>query len=123
MPDHADSNAVERLDRNALLARVAHDRGLLAALIALYQQEAPALAEKVRNAVRSGDPLTLRNAAHAFKGVVANFAQGPTYQAAFRLEEMGRQGELTGVESALAELESAIPRLDAALNRLAQELR
>ena len=50
-------------------------------------------------------------AAHKLKGSVANFAAPIAYDAALRLEVMGRNGHLDDAPEALEELESALEDL------------
>jgi HPt (histidine-containing phosphotransfer) domain-containing protein len=50
-------------------------------------------------------------AAHALKGSAANLFASRAAEAAAKLEEMGRNGSLTGAENTCATLEKEIERL------------
>jgi HPt (histidine-containing phosphotransfer) domain-containing protein len=72
----------------------------------------------VREAIDRGDADALNRAAHTLKGVVANFASPPSYEAALRLEQMGRGGELAGARAAFATLTTTVGHLESALRAL-----
>jgi HPt (histidine-containing phosphotransfer) domain-containing protein len=71
---------------------------------------------EMRAAVAGGDPPRLQRSAHALKGAAATFAAGATYEAALRLEEMGRAGDLSAAPEALAALGQELERLRPALS-------
>ena len=61
---------------------------------------------------------TMERAAHALKGSVANFAAPAAYDAALRLEVMGRAGHLDQAPEGLRRLESALEALRPLLRNL-----
>jgi signal transduction histidine kinase/CheY-like chemotaxis protein len=107
------------LDRAALLARVGHDPGLLRELVELFLVECPNLLGAVRDAVTRADAPGLRVAAHSLKGAVSNFSTWPAFEAALRLETMGRMGDLAQAAEGLGALEAALGRLRPALAQFA----
>lgn len=102
-------------DRAAALEQLDGDESLLQELAGLFLEDCPQQMEALRQAVAAGDPSGLQEAAHAFKGAVVAFAAGSTVEAARRLEEMGRTGNLAGAAEALAVLEEQVQRLRPAL--------
>ena len=103
------------LDGRALLARVDGDVRLLRKLIQLFLADCPGMLSRIRQATASRDPEALRQAAHALKGSVANFAAPGPFEAALKLETMGRCCELAGAEEAYLTLEKEVRRLTQAL--------
>ena len=97
------------------------DRQLLAELAGLFLAECPRWMTEMRAAVAGGEPPRLQLAAHALKGGVATFAAGATYEAALRLEKMGRAGDLSAAPEALAALAQKVERLRPALTALAEQ--
>lgn len=97
------------------LDRVGGDRELLQEVAQVFLEASPELLQRVQKAVADRDSKALEQAAHALKGSVGNFAAEDVYQAAMRLEKMGRSGNLDGVEKALADLEAEMVRLSPAL--------
>ena len=108
-------------DREQLLERVDHDTELLEEIIELFLEDYPNLLDGIRRAVQSGDSHSLERAAHALKGSVGNFMADRTYEAAFRLEKMGRQGNMERAPDACRALEAELDRLAPALKALAAE--
>jgi two-component system sensor histidine kinase/response regulator len=87
------------------------DQELLAEAAGLFLEASPGMLAEVREAVAAGDAARLSRAAHSLKGSVSNFAAGRSWQAALRLEEMGKANALEGVEEACQDLETEIQRL------------
>lgn len=105
-------------DREAMLAELDGDEELLVELVETMRIEAPKLLHEVRVAAGAGDAALVARAAHTLKGAVSNFGARAAAEAALRLEQMGRGGDLTGLAAALAtletEMESLVRELDAA---------
>jgi PAS domain S-box-containing protein len=110
------------LDETVALARVGDDRELLAEMAELFLHECPQLMNDLQRAVASGDPAIVKSAAHKLKGAVDNFAAPGAFEAARRLETMGRSGDLTGMQETWCTLEKEMDRLKPALAVLAQTL-
>jgi HPt (histidine-containing phosphotransfer) domain-containing protein len=62
----------------------------------------------------------LQRAAHALKGSVGNFCAQKAFDAALRLEKMGKSENLSEAEEAWSALEAEIERLQPALETLSQ---
>jgi CheY-like chemotaxis protein len=99
------------LDEPTLRARFDGEPELLRDVVSLFLEDCPNLVDGVRRAVERGDAQALERAAHKLKGSVANFAARAAYDAAFRLEVMGREGHLEKAAEALERLESALAEL------------
>jgi response regulator RpfG family c-di-GMP phosphodiesterase len=102
-------------DPEKALSRVGDDRKLLGELAEIFLEECPKLLTDVRQAVAARDAIRLKRSAHTLKGTVDNFAAQAVFEAAFRLERMGRDGNLAGVEAAWAALEEEMERFRPAL--------
>ena len=113
------ANQLSILNLAAALERVGGDSELLEEVAKLFLDSAPDLLGQIREAVGSRDPQALQHAAHTLKGSVGNFGAEAAFEAALRLEKMGRAGDLTGIEEAYAALESEMQRLEPALASLA----
>jgi len=112
------SKTEQVLDGRALLVQVDGDMRLLGKLTRLFLADCPGMLSKIRRAIVSRDPQALQPAAHALKGAIANFAARGPFEAALKLEMMGRHKELSGVEDAYLALEKEIKRLQKALAAL-----
>jgi HPt (histidine-containing phosphotransfer) domain-containing protein len=93
------------------LGRAGGDAGVLREVAALFLDSYPAELAALRAAVARGDGPAVRCAAHALKGSVSTFGAPEAVEAAGRLEEMGRAGDLGGAREACAALEAALARL------------
>ncbi len=107
-------------DREEALERVDNDKELLREIIALFEEECPQLLDAIRRAIAEKDSDALQHSAHTLKGSVGNFAARAAFDAAFKLEQMGKERRWEGAEQALADLEREIERLLPALKELAQ---
>jgi PAS domain S-box-containing protein len=108
----------EVVDREIALARVDGDEGLLADLAKMFCEESPKLLSAVQDAVTKKDTAALKRAAHSLKGSISTFAARDATEAALRLEDLARAGELEGAEDAYRLLVAQVERLKQALEGL-----
>jgi two-component system sensor histidine kinase/response regulator len=108
----------EIVDREVALARVDGDEGLLADLAKLFCEESQKLLSAVQDAVAKRDTAALKHAAHSLKGSLSTFAARDATEAALRLEDLARAGELEGAEDAYRLLAAQVERLKQALESL-----
>jgi HPt (histidine-containing phosphotransfer) domain-containing protein len=113
--DFTDSEPVTSVDWDDALERLGGNEKTLKELAELFLRECPKMVVDIERAISSGDTTSLRRAAHTLKGSADVFAAKPTVGAAFRVESIGREGNLVGVEEAMvvlmAELELLTPAL------------
>jgi CheY-like chemotaxis protein/HPt (histidine-containing phosphotransfer) domain-containing protein len=112
----------EAFNMQEALARVDGDRELLGEMAALFLEEYPRFLAQIQEAVSKKDSSALSYAAHTLKGSVGNFAANAAFDAAFTLERIGRQGDLTQAPTALVQLEDTLTQLMPALTKLTAEL-
>jgi HPt (histidine-containing phosphotransfer) domain-containing protein len=94
------------------------DEALLADLAKLFCEESPKMMAAVQQAIAAKDAERLERAAHSLKGAVATLAAQKAFDAALRLERLGRAGDLSEAERAYEALESQIERLRSVLQTL-----
>jgi two-component system, sensor histidine kinase and response regulator len=109
------------IDTASALGRVEGDAELLKEMAALFLKELPELQTSLRKAVTAGDAKAIERAAHKIKGSIGHFAAQPAFEAALKLETLGRDGRLSAAEPAYAELEKEIERLIPAMADLSGE--
>jgi two-component system sensor histidine kinase/response regulator len=102
-------------DLNAALNALEGDRELLRRIAQLFVVQSPQLLDEIREALLRGDAEALERAAHKLRGSVTNFFATKAHDAALRLEQMGRDNDLTGGAEAQAHLESALRELQGTL--------
>ena len=106
------------IDRRALLRRFAGDEVLLDEVVGVFLAERLQAMRAVREALDRGDGRALERSAHTLKGSIGNFTAGAAFEAALRLETLGRAGDLPGAEAAWPALQDEIERLSKALAAL-----
>ena len=107
-----------KLDRGRILLRMAGNEAVLAEVAGNFLELAPEHLKQIRRAVLELDPVTLQFEAHSLQGAICYFENGTAYEAARRLELLGRDRHLDGAEVYLAQLESALGPLRDAVQRL-----
>ena len=105
----------EIFDVNEALDRVAGDQDLLKEIAQLLVEGLPNQIRQIQEGVDTNNAQAVMEAAHALKGSVGNFAARRAYDAAYRLEQMGREGELAEAQGALADLKQELDALQDAL--------
>lgn len=109
------------IDRADVMNRVSGDTELLAEMIGLFSSDCPRLMSEMHDAIERNDKQALEYVAHTLKGTVGNFSAANAFEAALRLEKMGREGDTTHAKEAYAMLEREIRRLEPALAALEKE--
>jgi PAS domain S-box-containing protein len=117
------SNQELSFDPGVALKRVDGDRDLLKEVATLFFEDTPRLMTEVRHAIQRGDGKALERSAHTLKGSVSNFGARTASEAAFSLEQMGRNGDFAKASEVFLQLERQvtllIPALEAALKEKA----
>src|SRR5262249_38549834 len=107
---------VADFDRAAALERCGDDADLLRELIDMFLTEIRVWMFDLGKAVESGDTEGIKRLAHTIKGAVGTFGARPAYEAAFRLETIGKEGPLGDAAAAFEEMKAVISRLNEALS-------
>ncbi len=108
------------VDKEALLDRVDNDREFLAETVEMFNEDSPEMLAQIRDAAGRGDSDALAGAAHAFKGMVANFCAAEAVEAALKLEMMGRDNDLSAAAAAVDSLAEESRRVGVALEEMLQ---
>jgi CheY-like chemotaxis protein len=103
-------------DKAAALEHTGGDEELLRELLMAFVEEYPPLLERIGDAIARCDARQLERAAHTLKGAAGAVAAEAAYDAAQRLEVLGRTGQLVEAEPVRAELEDALKRLQGSLS-------
>jgi HPt (histidine-containing phosphotransfer) domain-containing protein len=87
----------------------------------LFLQDCPRLLTEIREAVTHSDGKALERSAHKLRGSVGNFTTGAAYNAAHRLETMGRENNFTHAEEAWVTLEKEMENFRSGLEDLGKQ--
>jgi PAS domain S-box-containing protein len=120
-PVMTEENTKLDFDPNAVLKRVDGDRELLREVASLFFEDTPRLLSDIRNAISCGDSKALERSAHTLKGSIANFGVRAASEAAYGLEQMGRNGDFAHTQETLTRLEQQVALLGPALESLVNQ--
>ncbi len=108
-PAEPDTGLV--FDADEASRKLGGDRELLQELAGMFIQEYPTRLAAIKDAIAAKDSEQLMREAHALKGEVGNFAAQASWDAAYRLENMGRHNQMDEAEAALEQLERQVAKL------------
>jgi two-component system, sensor histidine kinase and response regulator len=103
------------LDRQAALEHVGGDTALLCELSEVFLNDCPRMMEDVVEGLCAADILKVKRGAHSIKGAVAILGGKAAFEAALRLENLMRQGDLSQADAAWETLRQALEQLQQAL--------
>jgi two-component system sensor histidine kinase/response regulator len=106
------------IDRDEIQERVGGDTKLLHELIELFFADFPRMWQNIRDALFQGDAAKLCRAAHTLKGSIGVFGAQSAREAAERVEQLARTGNLAQAAGAVAHLEAELERLKPTLLEL-----
>lgn len=89
-----------------LLERVENDRELIRDFLLIFKEEFPIHLRALRAAADSMDGEKVAAEAHTMKGMLSNLAAGSAASAAARLEQLGRNQEVSKFQAACASFEN-----------------
>ena len=98
-------------DPTAILAELDDDRELLVKLIGCFLDQYSAILADIRESIAQADGARLERSSHKLKGSVSHFGAKKAHEAARRLEEMGRVGDLQCAAEARDALENELALL------------
>ncbi|MCP4104190.1 MAG: response regulator [Desulfobacteraceae bacterium] len=84
---------------------VGGDRNLMKKMAAMYLETLPDLLSKIQESVAAGNSEYLRFSAHSLKGMSLNLSAWTVSNISYRLEKMGKAGDLALASEVWAELE------------------
>jgi HPt (histidine-containing phosphotransfer) domain-containing protein len=87
------------------------DEELLFESIDTFLTSAAARCSSLEGAVKARDAQKVMEEGHTIKGMVGYFTTGEPYEASKKLEFMGRNNDLAGVDEALADLKAKLDEL------------
>ncbi len=91
---------------------------MLSQLVSMFDEDAPGLLAEIRDAADAGDVSRLTRAAHTLKGSCGLLAAHAAQEAARRIEEFAREGDLDHAAAALTSLDEQIARVMPELRRI-----
>jgi signal transduction histidine kinase/CheY-like chemotaxis protein len=106
------------LDEAALLEECDNDLALLSRMVEIFDRDARERLPRLREAIRAGAAVAVKQEAHALKGGIGTFYAKAAYDTAYDLEKMGAEGNLSNAQATLQTLENQIQSLRQRLDEL-----
>jgi protein-histidine pros-kinase len=97
------------------LAVVAGKKELLQELAQIFLDNLPEYVANIRKGISKRDAGVLERSVHALKGAVANFGARRAYEAAYRLEQLGKRSKMDEAEYAMSVLDKELGALQESL--------
>jgi two-component system sensor histidine kinase/response regulator len=111
VPAEQPVNEDKVFDVDAALARIDGDRELLLEVAGLFRRDCPSIVEGIRGAIARCDARALEREAHKLKGSVGALGAQPAFDAAQKLETIGKRGDVADAAAAFTLLEAEMTRL------------
>ena len=108
-------------DLDDALDKVGGDREILEEILVVFSETYPDQLSELKKAIENNDAPIVERAAHTLKGSVGAFSAKKALETAFRLETMGRDGNLQEAAVVYSKLEQEIEELEAALKATLSE--
>jgi CheY-like chemotaxis protein len=105
----------EVFDISKALKTVGGDYEFLKEIAELLLENLPGYVAKIREAISGEDAVALEGAAHNLKGAVGNFGAARAYDAAYRLEVIGKKSALADADRLLRELMEELASMEYAI--------
>jgi HPt (histidine-containing phosphotransfer) domain-containing protein len=104
---------VEQVDPDFLLELVGDDQDFARELVLLFAEDTSERLAEIDEALTAADADTVGAQAHAIKGAASNIGATSVQELAFRLERMGKGGDLSEAPDVLGQLRDAVERTNA----------
>ena len=121
MPKESNKPSLDTFDLSKALEIVDGNKDLFREIAKMLLESLPHDLGKIKEAITGSDAHMLEQAAHSLKGAVGNFGAKRSFDAAYRLEKMGKEGKMDGSGDALKELEKELAALESELVRVLKE--
>ncbi len=93
------------------LARVGDDREFYQELLEIFLEDAPERMSELLSALAASDSEQVARSAHSIKGAAANLSATVVRDEALEIEQIGRSGNLDGLEVKVKQLQGSLDQL------------
>ncbi|MDP2647043.1 MAG: response regulator [Desulfobacterales bacterium] len=108
-------------DLSRAMDLVGGDQDLFKEIVGLFLDNLPDHIAQIQAGITHNDAHAVEQAAHALKGSVSNFSAQAAFEAAYRLELLGKEGTLAAAKRAFSELKRAFGELEVAMKETLRE--
>ena len=108
-------------DLDDALEKMGGDKEILADILEVFSETYADQLNELKKAIEDGDTTIVERAAHTLKGSVGAFSAKKAFETAFRLENMGHDGNLEEAAAEYSKLEQEVEELHRALKETLSE--
>jgi signal transduction histidine kinase/CheY-like chemotaxis protein len=113
--ENIDHETQDVFDWSEAMKSVNGDQELFNEIAGLFLESSAANMDSIQEGIVRSDAGAVERAAHSLKGSVANFGARRAFNAAYRLERMGKEGKLKEAQAARSNLEKELDALKVAM--------
>jgi HPt (histidine-containing phosphotransfer) domain-containing protein len=114
-------NIEDVINTAELKERLDGDYDLLKELINIFLTDSEKLLAAIDEAIIAANAEKVGKGAHTIKGAVSNFSARRAFDAAYRLEQIGRSGDLSEASNAFVALKTEIGKTTEAMKLLLKQ--
>ncbi|HOO72661.1 MAG TPA: Hpt domain-containing protein [Spirochaetota bacterium] len=114
-------NVNDVINTAELKERLDGDFELLKELITIFLADSEKLLNTIEEAINNGDSEKVGKGSHTIKGAVSNFSARNAFDAAYKLEQIGKSGDLSSAQSAFSSLKKEIRQTGEAMKELLKQ--
>jgi two-component system sensor histidine kinase/response regulator len=110
-------------DLSGAMETVLGNEDLFQEIAGMFIESCPNHLARIKEGIEENDAGILEREAHSLKGAVGNFSAKEVYEAAYRLEKLGKEGNMATAEEELSTLERALNELVSEMKIVLQEMK
>jgi PAS domain S-box-containing protein len=110
-------------DLSNAMETVLGNKDLFREIAGMFLENCPDYIAKIKKGIAGNDAGILEREAHNLKGAIGSFSAGETYEAADRLEKLGKEGEMSAAAEGLSSLESVLNEFASEMKIVLQEMK
>ena len=114
-------NISDVINTGELKERLDGGYDLLKELIEIFLADSEKLLKNIDDAIAAHDPEKVGKSSHTIKGAVSNFSARDAFEAAYKLEQIGKSGDLSSAAAAFDSLKKEIARTAEAMKMLLKQ--
>lgn len=99
------------IDRDSIMKRLGGDEELFRSFIEVFTEDSPAMVQQLRSAIAESNSRLIQRSAHSLRGLAANFNATGVVDLTSKLEQAGKDGDLSEASSLMTQLNEAMEQL------------
>ena len=122
-PQGSKTFSPKTFDLSGTMETVLGDENLFREIAGMFLESCSDYIARIEKAIAGNDAGILEREAHSLKGAVGNFGAREAYEAASRLEKLGKEGEIATAAEGISNIERALNELASEMKIVLQEMK